>query len=334
MAINMIRSYYTPPGTQAGIGTRGTQRDMVVINHWQKKIWGIIGGAIAWEVATSGYPRAMKLFDGVLYVGDGALIRRLNPATGVAVGTPWTMNKSVMCMDITQQQNPIMIVGYADSGAGNVQFFNISSGSPVLQGTVQEPLSFPRGVCWVGLGGVIAVADTYLHNKLKYIHLSTGQLATVAHNQFDFHYPNDVQHIAGTSTSLVTAEHENRIIKVNYNTGARELIFAPNVAPYNDVTKTMQDIIDHEPNSFITAGQSIIYNPPKQAVAREYAGDITCYAPNRCFFGSGADAGKLIMCDTDNHRIVIWNSTGAGFNDWSVETEVVGVDMPVNVVLL
>lgn len=326
---DMLRSYFTVPNTQGGIGTRGTPRDMVVANHYQKKIWGVVNGGVAWERITGGWPRAMRLFDGVLYYADSHVIYRVDPATGSPAGSPWVMPAPVVCLDITQQQWTMLIVGYGGAGAGKVEFFNVSSGVPVSQGLVTEHLSYPRAVHWVGLGGVIAVADTFGH-KVKMIHLSTGKLATnVTHNSFDVYYPNDVRPIGGGKI-LVAAEHENRIITVNYNTGDRELVFAADIAPYNDIDATRQDIVNHEPASFVTTGRPVIFVPPKQEVAKEYADEPTCYAPNCAFFS----AEKLVLCDTDHHRVLVLDSTGPGFRDWVIETEVTGFDMPVSVVLL
>lgn len=299
------------------IAMSGEPRDMVIACDLGRAVVGIVGGVEAWRRAyPSTWPRAIDVFEGLLFVGVGTNVEVINPVTGFvhAVMSIPSAPAPISGLTLSREASDTWLAAAFDmNGYGSVRAYTLAN-MALTEGfrSTTHSMIHPRSAAVAG--GFIYAADTFGHRVVE-IEISSGTMTDFT-NVF---YPNHVQVVGGQV--VIAAEHENRVFSRGFNpSGPRTMLMTAPVAPFNDITKTKTDIIAVEASTFDAAST---FTPPKSLCAIEAAGTDTLYSPNSArLYGS-----DLLVADTDNHRTVVVRS-GA------VVTEVTNLNNPVTAVLI
>ena len=157
--------------------------------------------------------------------------------------------------------------GKAIASTGAVQLLEIDKDNWTVKPihSVEELVNQPRSV-HVDSSGHIFISDTFytgadnVVGRALVTRIATGKAIAST----PVYYPNDIKP-ALDGRWLICAEHENRLIAWDWNTGAREIILSAPVAPFNDLGMTAAQIVAALPSTVAT---SPAYNPeysPAQA---------------------------------------------------------------------
>lgn len=154
-----------------------------------------------------------------------------------------------------------------------------------------ERSSYPRDAEIVGDN--LFIANTFTHN-VSILSLSSGSEIY----REEFYFPNEIEIVSDT-TFLVTEEHGNRVLKIDWQEGRRELFFGSPVSLYADASTTASDIAAQEarfttqlPNDGRVLSTSSV----------EISGNNTLYSPNGIF---RLPSGSTFVADGDNARVVL-----------------------------
>lgn len=306
-----------PLGMPAGAVTlSGEPRDMIVACDLGRAVVGIVSGAEAWRRNyPSTWPRAIEIFEGLLFVGEGANIHVLNPRTGFAHKTMSipTAPGAISGLSVAMYGGQVWIICcFSGAGTGTVRGYTMSEFALTEAFVNPQAASHPRHA--IIKGGWVFVADTFGHRVYGVT------LAGALRDSTEVYYPNHVQALA-PDRILITAEHENRVFVWDYSpTHTREMLHSAPVAPFNDITKTKADIVAGEGATLDPASTFV---PAKSLCAVEGSGPDTIYSPNSARL-CGSD---LLVADTDNHRVVV-------IRGGSAVTEITGFNNPVTAVLI
>lgn len=308
-----------PLGMPAGTVTlTGESRDMVVACDLGRAVVGIVGGVEAWRKNyPSTWPRAIDVFEGLLFVGVGTSVQVINPRTGFVHRTMTVPSAPapINGLSVSRWGSDVWVaLSYDLNGAGSVRGYKMTNLGLTENFVNTHSAVYPR--CAVVEGGWMFIADTFGH-RVYAVDIASGGMR----DSTDVYYPNHVQMLA-SNIVLITAEHENRIFKWQYSPGAhsRTMVHCAPVAPFNDITKTKADIVAGEA---ATIDPFSAFSPKKSLCAIEAAGTDTLYSPNSArLYGT-----DLLVSDTDNHRVVV-------IRGGSVVTEVTGFNNPVTSILI
>lgn len=318
-------SYYSPgSGTVAlsddkpaavDISVVGEPRDMLVACSQAKRFYGIVGGECVWTYDVPGWPRAIEVFRGLAFVGVGAAIFVMDPRTGYlhrVMGIP-NAPAPINGLSIVEDDGTVWVVCCFDGdGPGLVRAYHMVD--LTLTEVFVNPLSTdsPRHATYVL--GWLFVCDTFNH-EVYGVTLGGAKRDSIA-----VYFPNHIQ-MLDPATGLITAEHENRILRWQYypTVDVSIDVSAP-VAPFNDPAKGKADI---EAGEGATLDPNSPLDPKKSLCAVEASGPDTLYSPNSArLYGD-----DLLVADTDNHRVIV-------IRDGQIVTEVTGFNDPVTAVLI
>lgn len=323
----MTYSYYSPGGVTEGITTyapplseievSGEPRNMVVVSDQPKRLYGIVDGVPKWAQAFPTYIRALCHFEGMIFVASGATattIDVLNPTTGwrhrtIAVPGATTAIRGI---SVTRYDGHVwMVLCFASEGAGSVRVYKMVDLTLTHFLTNPHPAAYPRHAEL--MDGWVFICDTFGH-RVYAITLTGIMRASV-----EIYYPNHI-HMIASEWGLITAEHENRIVRWQYSPSVSfDIAYGAPVAPFNDPTKRKADIVAVEATTLDPAS---VYTPKKSLCAVEAQGEDTLYSPNSArLYG-----GDLLISDTDNHRVII-------VRDGVIVTEITGFNNPVTSIL-
>lgn len=314
-------SYYSPalPGTvNQVIGSAGTptmdgeQHDIAVACDLGRTLHVLRGGAVAWQRDfPSSWPRALEVFEGLMFYGLGGSLVVCNPLTGF-VHRSYSMPAVVNAIKVTRFGGVTYVaVCFDTGGGGSVRVYRWQDFSLTQIFVNSHAAQNPRGA--YVFAGWLFIADTFGH-RVYAVDLASGAMR----NSTPVYYPNTIEPIASDRVRIC-AEHENRVFVWDYwPTDTREMEMCAPVLPYSDITATRDQIIASESG---TAAPG--YTPPKSACAVEYAGDITLYSPN----SATMTPHGLLIADTDNHRVIL-------VRDGQIVMRATGFNNPVNAVMI
>lgn len=295
----------------------GEPRSLVVACDLGRAIIGVVSGVEVWRRSYPGsWPRALDIFKGIAFVGAGTSIELLDPKTGYLHKTMQVPNAPapVNGLHITSYNNQVYVTcAFSLQGVGSVRSYTITDLE--LTQTFSNPFvaSHPRHAVLVA--GWVFVADTFGHEVYG---------VTLGGAKRDFrqvYFPNHLQALS-SDRILITAEHENRVLLWDYYPapGSAEIVMAAPVAPFNDASKTKDDIVAAEIG---TVDLNSTFNPKKSMCATEYSGELTLYSPNSAR-RYGTDT---LISDTDNHRVIVTRNGG-------IVTKLTNFNNPVNSVMI
>lgn len=324
----MTYSYYSPgTGTvsvttdKPGLGAltlSGEPRSMVVASDMARRVYGIIDGVPTWTWDNPNYyVRGLCEFEGLIFVpsSSGTSILALNPRTGWvhrSINVPGAPG-AIRGISITRYDGDVWVVlCFAGSGTGTVRVYKMTD--LTLTHFLTNPLAANEPRHAELMDGWVFICDTFGH-KVYAITL-TGILRV----SLDVFFPNHI-HMLASEWGLITAEHENRVIRWQYHPSVTfDIAYGAPVAPFNDPTKRKADIIALEGGTLDPAST---YSPKKSLVAVEAQGPNTLYSPNSArLYGD-----DLLVADTDNHRVIV-------VRNGVVVTEIAGFNNPVTAVLI
>lgn len=324
----MTYSYYTPGAGTSGVTTNkpalsslavsGEARSMVVASDMSRRVYGIVDGVPTWVLDNPNYfVRGLCLFEGLVFIPSnyGTSIHVINPRTGWIHRTIAVPNapSAIRGISIAHYAGETwMVLCFAGNGVGNVRVYKMVD--LVIAQCLSNPnvANEPRHAELIG--GNVFICDTFGHRVYGIT------LAGVLHNSVDIYFPNHI-HMLANDVGLITAEHENRVIRWQYSTNPDgfSIEYGAPVAPFNDPTKRKADIIAGE---VATIDPASVYTPKKSLCAVEAQGEDTLYSPNSArLYG-----GDLLISDTDNHRVII-------VRDGVIVTEITGFNNPVTSIL-
>lgn len=317
----MSLSYYAPsvPITAnqviGSVGTPamfGETHNIAVACDLGRTIHAFRGGAVAWQRDFPGsWPRALDVFEGLMFYGDGMNIVVCNPQTGFVHRT-YAMPAIVNAIKVTNYGGvTYLTVCYDINGANSVRVYRWQDFALSQVFSNSHVAKNPRGAyCYAGW---VFIADTFGH-RVYAVDMASGAMR----NSTPVYYPNTIEPVASDKVRIC-AEHENRVFVWDYYpTDSREMEMCAPVLPYSDITATRDQIIASESG---TAAPG--YTPPKSACAVEYAGDITLYSPN----SATMTPHGLLIADTDNHRVIL-------VRDGQIVMRATGFNNPVAAVML
>lgn len=291
----------------------GEQHDIVVASDHGRTMYGFRDGLLAWSKAMpNSWPRAVDVFEGLMFYGDGADLVIANPDTGYEHKRQ-AMGAIVNGIKITKSGGVVYVTVCFDTNAvQNVKVYAWANFTLTLFFTNPHSAGYPR--CAYFFAGWLFIADTFGHRVYAVDKASGGMRNSTA-----VYYPNYIEPVAA-DVVRVCAEHENRVFLWDYYpTDSRTMELCAPVAPYNDLTKTKADIIALESATGVSPG----YTPPKSACAQEYAGEMTLYSPN----SATMTPYGLLVADTDNHRVIL-------VRDGAVVAQISGFNNPVTAVMV
>lgn len=317
----MNLSYYSPslPGTvNQVIGSAGTPtmdgelHDIAVACDLGRTIHVFRGGAVAWQRDfPSSWPRALDVFEGLMFYGAGPSLVVCNPLTGFVHRT-YAMPAIVNAIKVTSYAGvTYLTVCFDINGANSVRVYRWQDFALSQVFVNSHVAKNPRGAyCYAGW---VFISDTFGH-RVYAVDMASGAMR----NSTPVYYPNTVEPISSDRVRIC-AEHENRVFVWDYYpTDTREMELSAPVLPYSDIAVTRDQIIAQE---WRTATGD--YSPQKSACAMEYAGELTLYSPNSATM---TDHG-LLVADTDNHRVILVRSG-------QVVASITGFNNPTTAVML
>lgn len=325
----MTYAYYNPivgtvgvsnyaPGLGEIVST-GEPRDMVVACDQARRVYGVVNGAPAWYRDYPGmWPRAICLFEGLLFcvAGTGTSVQVMNPRTGFVHRTMTVPNApdAISGISATVYNGQIWVMlCFMGAGTGTVRGYTMSNLGLTEAFVNPQTAAHPRHAELIA--GWAFVCDTFGH-RVYGVTVPGGAMR----DSVDILYPNHV-HMLASNEGLITAEHENRVVRWRYSPSASFALEASApVAPFNDPTKRKADIVAMQSG---TEDPVSTYTPRKSLCAEDAQGDCTLYSPNSARL-YGAD---LLVADTDNHTVKV-------FRDGSVVTKVSGFNNPVTALLI
>ncbi|WP_417423634.1 PQQ-binding-like beta-propeller repeat protein [Hoeflea sp.] len=305
-----------PPGPAV---CAGEPINVVVACDLGRAIVGIVDGQEAWRVNyPNHWPRAIEIFEGLLYVGIGGRIYAFNPKTGfmhreIVIPNP---PANIVGLRITRWNGsePHVACTFDLNGAGSVAVYTLSEMTLTTVFVNPQIAIHPRCAEW--LGGWVFVCDTFRH--LFYaVDVASGGAWRVS---TEIYYPNYVQMIS-VEEALITEEHSNRIVRWKYTDPESFIVeCAAPVAPYGDPSKRVADIMAAENG---TLYPDSAFTPKKSLCSDEAQGaKLTLYSPNSArLYGD-----DLLISNTDNHHVIV-------VRDGVVVTEITGFNNPVTAVL-
>jgi hypothetical protein len=302
-------SYDVPAVDPAYIGE---QHDILVACDHSRLLYCFRDGAVAWTKSMpNSWPRGLDAFEGLLFYADGQDIVVANPKTGFehkrqSLGAVINGIKVTRYADVTY-----VTVCFDTNATQNVKVYTWASLALTSFFTNPHSAAYPR--CAFFYAGWLFIADTFGHRVYAADKLSGGM-----RNSTQVYYPNYIEPIAADQVRIC-AEHENRVFVWDYSpTDTRTMELCAPVAPYNDITKTRDEIIALESGTGVSPG----YTPPKSACAKEYAGSVTLYSQN----SATMTPYGLLVADTDNHRVIL-------VRGGVVVAEITGFNNPVTAVM-
>lgn len=319
----MAYSYYDPANrTTAAISYAspaigaltysGTARNIIVASDLAKALYGIVDGVPTWKKSYAGWPRGVCIYENLAFVADQEDIQVMNPYTGyvhrvVSVpDAPGSINAISM---LIYGGHHWVIICFDVNGTESVRGYHMNHLVLTEQWRCAETAAHPRHAELAA--GWVFVCDTFGHRVFG---ITLANALSVVHYCY---FPNHIQMVA-SDCGLITAEHENRILRWDYHPSPTISIdLGAPVAPYNDATKTKTDIVSLETGTFDPAST---FTPKKSLCAEEAQGDDTIYSPNSCRLYTGVG---YLVADTDNHAVKI-------FDSGSVVTKITGFNNPVN----
>jgi len=307
-------SNYAPGLTE--IVTDGEPRDMVVACDQARRIYGIVGGVAVWKRDYPlSWPRAMAMFQGLLFNGTGTSIEVINARTGYLhrVMTVPNAPSAVYGISVTEHAGQTwVILCFGGEGAGTVRGYTMQHLQLTEAFINPQVAKNPRHAEL--MAGWVFVCDTFGH-RVYGVTLGGAMRDSVA-----VYFPNHV-HMLASNVGLICAEHENRIVRWQYSpTVEFSIEVGAPVAPFNDPTKRKSDIVAIEATTLDPAS---IYSPRKSLCSEEAQGGCTLYSPNSArLYGT-----DLLVADTDNHTVKV-------FRAGSVVTKVSGFNNPVTALLI
>jgi len=284
-----------PLGMPAGAVTvSGEPINAVVACDLGRAVVGVVNGVEAWRRSyPSIWPRAIEIFEGLLFVGDGTNIHVMNPATGFVHRTMAVPSApaAISGLSVTRYAGQSWVIcSFSGTGAGTVRGYTMSELALTEAFVNPQTASHPRHATLIG--GWVFVADTFGHRVYGVT------LGGAMRDSTEVYYPNHLQALA-SDRIMVTAEHENRVFVWDYSpTHTREMVHCAPVAPFNDIAKTKADIVAGEG---ATLDPASTFTPKKSLCAVEGSGANTLYSPN----SSRLYGTDLLVADTDNHRVVL-----------------------------
>jgi len=293
------RSYYAPSIPQT-VGVSfgefmppeysGEPFDIVVACDLGRAIYGFRDGAVAWSKHfPASWPRALDVFEGLMFYGDGTNIVVCNPQTGFVHRT-YPMPAVVNAIKVTRFGSVVYVTVCFDiNGANSVRVYRWQDFALSQFFSNSHVAKHPRGAyCYAGW---VFVADTFGH-RVYAVDMASGAMR----NSTPVYYPNTIEPVSSDKVRIC-AEHENRVfIWDYYPSDTREMELSAPVLPYSDITVTRDQIIAQE---WRTATGD--HSPQKSACAMEYAGPVTLYSPN----SATMTPHGLLVADTDNHRVIL-----------------------------
>ena len=294
-----MTSYYAPtvPVTvNTTYGTTGTpvytgeQHDIAVASDHGRSLHVFRNGAVAWSRSMpNSWPRALDVFEGLMFYGDGSQIVVCNPQTGFVHRT-YPMPAIVNAVKATRFGGVVhLTVCFDINGANSVRVYRWQDFALTQIFSNSHIAKNPRGA--YSFAGWVFVADTFGH-RVYAVDMASGAMR----NSTPVYYPNTIEPISSDKVRIC-AEHENRVFVWDYYpTDTREMELCAPVLPYSDITVTRDQIIAQE---WRTATGD--YSPQKSACAMEYAGPVTLYSPN----SATMTPHGLLVADTDNHRVIL-----------------------------
>ncbi len=315
-----MTSYYAPTipltvnityGTTGVPVYSGEQHDIAVASDHGRSLHVFRNGVVAWSrTMPNSWPRALDVFEGLMFYGDGALIVVCNPLTGFVHRT-YSMPAIVNAIKVVRYGGSVQITVCFDSnGPHSVRVYSWQDFNLTQVFSNSHIARNPRGA--YTFAGWLFVADTFGH-RVYAVDLASGAMR----NSTPVYYPNTIEPITSDRVRIC-AEHENRVFVWDYwPTDTREMELCAPVLPYSDITATRDQIIAAESGTSAPG-----YNPPKSACAQEYAGDLTLYSPN----SATMTPYGLLVADTDNHRVIL-------VRGGSIVAQIAGFNNPTNAVL-
>ena len=316
-----MTSYYAPSipltvnityGTTGVPVYSGERHDIAVASDHGRSLHVFRNGSVAWSsTMPTSWPRALDVFEGLMFYGDGANIVVCNPQTGFVHRT-YAMPAIVNAIKVTNYGGvTYLTVCYDINGANSVRVYRWQDFALSQVFSNSHVAKNPRGAyCYAGW---VFVADTFGH-RVYAVDMASGAMR----NSTPVYYPNTVEPISSDRVRIC-AEHENRVFVWDYYpTDTREMELSAPVLPYSDIAVTRDQIIAQE---WRTATGD--YSPQKSACAMEYAGELTLYSPNSATM---TDHG-LLVADTDNHRVILVRSG-------QVVASITGFNNPTTAVML
>jgi hypothetical protein len=301
----------------------GDFKDMIVSCDLSRRVYGYVNGAVKWfrDYPTT-WPRGGDVYQGIAFLANGTSIDLVCAYSGTLIRTISGLNlpANINGIRVSEWNNQVWVtLALDENSAGSVRLFTLS-GSTVCGWTLTHhstnthSAGNPRDA--VVIAGWVFVADTFGHRVYAY-DIASGAMR----DSTDVYYPNSV-HAITPAIIRICAEHENRVFDWKYSPAPveRTMVYSAPVAPFNDITKTMADIVAVEANTFDPAST---FTPKKSLCATEAAGLNTLYSPN----SARMKGNDMIVSDTDNGRVLV-------INNGTIITEVVGFNNPVNAVLL
>ena len=295
----MTKSYYNPIyGTchiQIGAKDKPFVSPMkswiVVACDLGRKVYSIRNGAIIWEMDfPESWPRALCFFEGIVYIANGNEIIGVNPESGYC-HFKWTLSNPINSIEIRADQGRFfMSICYDTKGYESVELFEIINGSPFSVFKNNHKAYHPRGAYY--LNSWLFISDTFGH-EVYAVDIRYGTKAA----SVQVYFPNSIEPISNDEVRIC-AEHENRITNWNYVSGDYNIEFGCNLYPFNINEVIYQQIKELEMHT--EADDK--YNPHKTIASVEHSGDLTLYSPNSARMTNSS----LLICDTDNHRVLIY----------------------------
>ena len=243
-------------------------------------------GAVRWVREFAGWPTDCAYADGFLYVVDGTTLHVITPDDGCDL-TTYSFPKPLSCVSVSA---PYLVLTFDQRSPVELWRLSPDMGGVALAAATRMPGHYARKAIYDGR--YVTVADTFWHRVFRE-DLATGELS-----EFHAYYPNDVQQV-GPDKTLVTIEHENKVVIYDWATGRFNYVFGANFHTFSRAEPDWA-IGETEAQTAVPYGEFLI---SKAAV--EFSGKNTLYSPNRAVRLS---ENEYLISDTDNHRVVVVRS--------------------------
>lgn len=294
----MTGSYYNPIHGTCNVTIGSTSSPIVsemrkciaVACDLGRKVYCINEGKVVWEKDfPESWPRAMTLFDGILYVADGRYILGLSPETGFCHFKN-ELGNVINSLNFKVEAGKVLLtVCYDKSGSESVELFEVVEGGFTSVFKNPHKAIHPRSAYYTNAW--LFVSDTFGHEVYSVDIRDASKTASLP-----VYYPNSVKMLSNEEV-LICAEHENRIIKWDYTTNEIVNLAGCNLYPFNTSNVLYPEILELEKHT--EADDS--FQPHKSIASIENAGINSLYSPN----SAEITPEGILVCDTDNHRVVL-----------------------------
>ncbi len=153
---------------------------------------------------------------------------------------------------------------------------------------------------------LLYTVDTFGH-KIIVEDIKSNSIKSV----YDAYFPNEIQII--DDYLYILEEHNDRLMSINLKTGNKKISFAPSL----DLFWNIDSLIVPKSNLICKEGMHL-----KSIVSDSCLGKWTLYSPNGFKILSEQNGGGIMFADTDNHRILYFDSN-------KNETVITGFNNPV-----